>query len=1466
MKRFKGILLAVSVALAGSVLAGCAKDNKEIPQTEENGTNAGEVKAEPVTAGGWEFTIEEAIADSALENVSVELGYTNVETSSFKQEAEEGNEYCLVKMQIDKIDSSEDIQWEKLILKDGNGNEYSRMDDAFLTDLGMSRMSSADLNFGENEGWIAFEMKEGAENLTLTYAFDSDTYEAAINPADSVSTETAETGAVVISETPAFEAQTKVDESLASEAAAGHSFEEPEVVLDPYGTSPLTAVVIFTTEESTGVNVTVKGKAAEDDISGSFAAAKEHIIPIYGLYNGDTTQVELTLDDGTSTTLDITTELQELNIGEVTAEMLDESVYDYSNLTLACSTAGTLYAMDSKGDVRWCYNDGGTLGVHQLSNGHLMVPTSYTLRSTYYKSGLKEIDFSGKVYKEYAIPGGMHHDFYEMSNGNILVASDSPDLSTVEDYVVEIDPSTGRVVWELDMADLLDKEDGASASNLTDGGEEIDWFHNNGVWYDEANDLVLMSARHIDAIVAVHKSDKTLAWILGDPDGWSTVDKSYFFTPVGDNFEWQYAQHQVTMLDNGDIMLFDNGTAKVKREDADQKVTGDDIYSRAVVYRIDTENMTIEQIFEYGKERGPEWYSDWISGSISLDGTQNNLWITAGSNLYNPEEDSHEYYPSDMFVPGLIKTTHIDQVVNGELAYEITVSGDTYGSLTYRSMRVPMYTENASLDITKAGVMLGELGETSVADAEVSLEDAEALDTAGWTFALDETKFTLAGVYETDTKAEELKDAYLILKEGENVKTYTITQNGTDGDEKTSVNVSGWTSVNGLEGGLYDIYLVLDGKTYQTGRQVEFAYDYVQYEEDGTPYYGYYKQAVEVEMNPTDTMLISENDENSGIKESTLEEEKSLISDTQIVDNEIQTEMESGKHTWEKPLVLTNPYKISPLTAVVVFNTEESCKVRVTVKGKEKAYDITGEIDAAASHRVPVVGLYAGEENTVILELLDDNGEVTDSQELKIQTDDLSDHFDGAVEVVESSGESAFGLTLISGQSSYYPYAIDGAGDIRWYIQRQAGNYGVFALSNQRIIFQDRDGDTPAVRKPFYTNLYEMDYMGRAYQMYYVANGTHHEVIEKEPDGNLLILSSSLNGHEEEYIIEMDRETGEVVKTLDLIDVFDESMAAKVDWAHLNTISYNEEDDSILLSPRNIHAGIKVNWSTNELIWILSDPEIWEGTGYEEYVLQPEGEFNWHYQQHTVYEVGADLDGNPDTVEISMFDNHCDYISRTDAFDGLTESYSKIYSINEAEKTVTLLKEFACLQSDITSNTIYDVESGHLFSMSSQLREPLEGRHGMIYEYDYESEELLNQISIRRTFYRAIEMNLDWNDLAQNFETQENYITGVLRPLIETDAELETPTRTWKADDVSFKRKGSVLYVKTPSKTISQVIFKSNEHTYVFDDTKNHLQNESYMAYESDMVMPMNGLESGDYEIWVVYENVLYNTGETVKK
>lgn len=651
-----------------------------------------------------------------------------------------------------------------------------------------------------------------AQENTETAATEEGETDAAMEAADASD---AKSQATALEVTDRFAQQTAVDEALLQEAQNGYSLEEALIVVNPYGTSPLSAVAVFSTEEACGGTVTVKGKSAENDVTGTFEAEKDHIVPIYGLYNNDTTEVVISLDDGTSAAFEVTTEDINVDYGTITAEMKSEASYDYTNLTFVCSTMGSLYAVDAAGDIRFYTNMGGVLGVHQLENGHILMPASYVLKPSYYKEGMIEIDLMGKIYGEYMIPGGQHHDFVEMPNGNFLVASDSPDLSTVEDYVVEIDRQTGNVVWELDMKDLMGTEEGQSASMDTDGSEESDWFHNNGLAYDAGNDLLLLSARHKDAIVAVNMEDKSLAWILGDPTGWGEDYQSYFFNPEGEDFEWFYAQHNVSILDNGDIALFDNGTAKVKRVDADNRVSGDDVYSRAVVYHIDTENMTVSQVTEYGKERGADWYADWISGVVSLDGTQDHLWITAGSHLHNDEENRSDYYPKDMFVPGLTKTTHIDQVDNGELSFELTISGDTYNALTFRSFRMPLYTEG-KYDVAAVPEVYGSLGETSYEESDADVSSAEALPD-GWNFVLDGSKISLTGSYQTEAAADDLAPGKLILVSGDSRRAYNLTQSAAAGDNGTNVTVKGWTSVDGLEGQDWDIYLEVDGTLYNSG-------------------------------------------------------------------------------------------------------------------------------------------------------------------------------------------------------------------------------------------------------------------------------------------------------------------------------------------------------------------------------------------------------------------------------------------------------------------------------------------------------------------------------------------------------------------------------------------------------------------------------------------------------------------------
>ena len=163
--------------------------------------------------------------------------------------------------------------------------------------------------------------------------------------------------------------------------------------------------------------------------------------------------------------------------------------------------------------------------------------------------------------------------------------------------------------------------------------------------------------------------------------------------------------------------------------------------------------------------------------------------------------------------------THIDQVDNGNLTYEITVESDTASALTYRSFRLNMYGNGASIDFDTKPEVLGGLGETSYATAKTDISSAEVLPD-GWNITLDDLKLSVQGTYNTEASAEELKDGSLILVNGDEQRSYALTQSATAGDNGSSVSAKGWTSVDGLKGKTWDIYVAVDGKVYAAGSQL----------------------------------------------------------------------------------------------------------------------------------------------------------------------------------------------------------------------------------------------------------------------------------------------------------------------------------------------------------------------------------------------------------------------------------------------------------------------------------------------------------------------------------------------------------------------------------------------------------------------------------------------------------------------
>lgn len=251
------------------------------------------------------------------------------------------------------------------------------------------------------------------------------------------------------------------------------------------------------------------------------------------------------------------------------------------------------------------------------------------------------------------------HFFIRAASSN-LKRADGKHVRTVRDVIVEVDEN-GNVVDEWRLFDILDPyrdavllslDQGAVCLNIdasmagqTMSSEELaalddndqfgdilgsgpgrNWVHVNSVDYDPVDDSIILSSRHQSAIIKIGR-DKKVKWILGASKGWNDELSKALLTPVDSkgnkincdekgvckdtNFDFTWTQHTAFKIDeksNGDIIYvgaFDNGDGRGMEQPALPSMK----YSRMVVYKIDQKNMTVEQVWEWGKDRGNELYS-----------------------------------------------------------------------------------------------------------------------------------------------------------------------------------------------------------------------------------------------------------------------------------------------------------------------------------------------------------------------------------------------------------------------------------------------------------------------------------------------------------------------------------------------------------------------------------------------------------------------------------------------------------------------------------------------------------------------------------------------------------------------------------------------------------------------------------------------------------------------------------------
>lgn len=505
---------------------------------------------------------------------------------------------------------------------------------------------------------------------------------------------------------------------------------EPHLVMNPGGRTPLAGVLSFTTDQPVRVTLVISDGENRNSITPRDSYATEHELMVLGLRPGRSHTIEVgyvnergeagqpaLLDYDTAPLPDFVPPIDvvlsrpgRMEPG-VTLVALNRSIDNEPDRDF-----GLIVALDAQGEVVWLYE-----APHRLDEPRRLPNGNILHRGV--RTQMFEIDMLGRRVNHWAATAvrkdapptaitvdtdSIHHDVMLMPSGNFLALStevrhvdsyptdvDDPEseyapANVVGDVLVEFRPD-GRIVREFRLLDLLPTRAGYGATNdgfykevYGDAFEELpfDWSHSNGIAYDAADDAAIVSSNHLSAVFKIDLGEGKIDWILGPPDGWEDEWQALRLQPVAD-MQWFWHQHAPELTPDGTLLIYDNGTHRAFPPDP--KIAPPEAYSRAVEYRIDEANRTVEEIWSYGGP-GEEWFfSGYVSEADRLPRTGNVL-ITNGGRVRRPEGGPGVYAADGRVWVSIAEVTRTEPA---EKVWEVVIDDPGTSWQTFRSERWP---------------------------------------------------------------------------------------------------------------------------------------------------------------------------------------------------------------------------------------------------------------------------------------------------------------------------------------------------------------------------------------------------------------------------------------------------------------------------------------------------------------------------------------------------------------------------------------------------------------------------------------------------------------------------------------------------------------------------------------------------------------------------------------------------------
>jgi len=184
--------------------------------------------------------------------------------------------------------------------------------------------------------------------------------------------------------------------------------------------------------------------------------------------------------------------------------------------------------------------------------------------------------------------------------------------------IIEWDKDTGQEVWSWNAFDYIDMNQYDKQAELwwdAYVSGRFDWLHSNAFYFDEIESAIYISLRHLNQITKISYPSGEVLYSIGLSEEFETGSENNICNDL--RFSWQ---HHVQLLEDGDLLFFDNGNLS-------DELLGDEYRTTRIRKIKVNDDLTCETSWQYEL---PENLYGHGTGSVQLLDNDNYLIYTQG--------------------------------------------------------------------------------------------------------------------------------------------------------------------------------------------------------------------------------------------------------------------------------------------------------------------------------------------------------------------------------------------------------------------------------------------------------------------------------------------------------------------------------------------------------------------------------------------------------------------------------------------------------------------------------------------------------------------------------------------------------------------------------------------------------------------------------------------------------------------